>query len=114
MQRNLQQRLAGPLTRVSDSIVAYLRASAATLRTGNNAPAIEPLEAELEAYAAEVAGCRSEGLTRGLPADVIERFFALRFSLEQMHQNLRDLQRCVAVWTEQSEVPRDESEDDKA
>jgi uncharacterized membrane protein YccC len=111
---NLQQRLAGPLTRVSDSIVAYLRASAATLRTGNSAPAIEPLEAELEAYAAEVAGCRSEGLTRGLPADVIERFFALRFSLEQMHQNLRDLQRCVAVWTEQSEVPRDESEDDKA
>ncbi|WP_213741649.1 FUSC family protein [Bradyrhizobium sp. dw_411] len=108
---NLQQRLAGPLRRVSDSIAAYLRASAATLRTGNNPPAIEPLEAELEAYAAEVAGCRAEGLTRGLPADAIERFFTLRFSLEQMHQNLRDLQRCVAVWTEQSEVPAQERGD---
>jgi uncharacterized membrane protein YccC len=108
---NLQQRLAGPVTRVSESIAAYLRASAATLRTGARAPAIEPLEAELEAYAKEVAGCRSEGLTRGLPNDVIERFFTLRFSLEQMHQNLRDLQRCVAVWSEQSEVPKEAAED---
>jgi hypothetical protein len=40
--------------------------------------------------------------------------FTLRFSLEQMHQNLRDLQRCVAVWSEQSEVPKDETEGDKA
>jgi hypothetical protein len=31
-----------------------------------------------------------------------------------MHQNLRDLQRCVAVWTEQSEVPADETKDGKA
>jgi uncharacterized membrane protein YccC len=111
---NLQQRLAGPLRRVSDSIVAYLRASASTLRSGTPAPAIEPLEAELQAYVAEVSGCRSEGLTRGLPGDMIERFFALGFSLEQMHQNLRDLQRCVAVWSEQAEVPADETEDGKA
>jgi hypothetical protein len=26
---------------------------------------------------------------------------------------LRDLQRCVAVWSEQSEVPKDETEGDK-
>lgn len=38
--------------------------------------------------------------------------FKLRFSLEQMHQNLRDLQRCVAVWSEQSEVPKDEISDE--
>jgi hypothetical protein len=43
---------------------------------------------------------RSEGLTRGLPGDVIERFFALGFSLEQMRQNLKDLERCVAEWSE--------------
>jgi uncharacterized membrane protein YccC len=108
---NLQQRLAGPVTRVSESIAAYLRASASTLRSGTRAPAIEPLEAELEAYATEVASCRSEGLTRGLPSDVIERFFTLRFSLEQLHQNLRDLQRCVAVWSEQSEIPAEEPQD---
>jgi hypothetical protein len=42
---------------------------------------------------------RSEGLTRGLPGDVAERFFALGFSLEQMRQNLKDLERCVAIWS---------------
>jgi hypothetical protein len=37
---------------------------------------------------------RSEGLIRGVPVDVAERFFALGFSLEQMRQNLNDLDRC--------------------
>jgi hypothetical protein len=41
---------------------------------------------------------RSEGLTRGLPGDMTERFFALGFSLEQMRQNLADLERCVSEW----------------
>ena len=54
----------------------------------------------MQAYAAEVAAMRSEGLTRGLPGDVAERFFALGFSLEQMRQNLKDLERCVADWSE--------------
>ena len=38
---------------------------------------------------------RADGLTRALPADGAERFFAMGFALEQMHQNLRDLQRVV-------------------
>jgi hypothetical protein len=54
----------------------------------------------LQGYAAEVAALRSEGLTRGLPGDVAERFFALGFALEQMRQNLRDLERCVGEWSE--------------
>ena len=45
---------------------------------------------------------RSEGLTRGLPGDAAERFFALGFSLEQMRQNLKDLERCVAEWSERT------------
>jgi hypothetical protein len=43
---------------------------------------------------------RSEGLTRGLPGDVVERFFALGFVLEQMRQNLKDLERRVTEWSE--------------
>jgi len=54
----------------------------------------------LEGYAAEFMALRSEGLIRGRPGDVAERFFALRFSLEQMRQNLKDLERCVAEWTQ--------------
>ena len=61
---------------------------------------IEPVETALQLYAAEVAALRGEGLTRGLPGDVAERFFALGFSLEQMRQNLKDLERCVAEWSD--------------
>ena len=97
---DLQARLAAPLSRISETMAAYLRGSAAALRTGVGAPAIWPVQAALQGYAAEVAALRSEGLTRGLPGDVAERFFALGFSLEQMRQNLKDLERCVAQWSE--------------
>jgi uncharacterized membrane protein YccC len=107
---DLQARLAVPVKKVSEAITAYLRAMAAALRNGNGAPAIWPVQAALQAYAAEVAALRNEGLTRGLPADVAERFFALGFSLEQMRQNLKDLERCVAEWTEAS-VERDGKEE---
>lgn len=107
----LQARLAPPLKQVSDAIVVYLRAMAATLRSGKGSPAIWPVQAALQAYAAEVAAVRSEGLTRGLPADLIERFFALGFSLEQMRQNLKDLERCVAEWSETSAVADGKEQD---
>jgi hypothetical protein len=56
----------------------------------------------LQAYAAAVAGVRSDGLTHDLSGDVAERFFALGFSLEQMRKNLRDLERCISYWSERS------------
>ena len=59
-----------------------------------------PVRTALQAYAAEVASVRSEGLIRGVPGDVADRFFALGFVLEQMRQNLKDLERCVAEWTQ--------------
>ena len=102
---NLQARLAGPLAQVSEANTAYLRTTANALRTGTGAPAIWPVQSALNAYTAEVAAVRSDGLTRGVPGDVAERFFALGFSLEQMRQNLRDLERCVAEWADTSGTP---------
>ena len=97
---DLQVRLAAPLAKVSDAIGAYLRSIAAMLRTGAGSPSNAPVDMALQAYAAEVAAIRSEGLTRGMPGDMAERFFALGFSLEQMRQNLGDLGRCAAKWSE--------------
>jgi uncharacterized membrane protein YccC len=97
---DLRVRLAAPLAKVSEAIGAYLRSAAAALRTGIGSPAIWPVHMALQNYAAEVAALRGEGLTRGLPADVMERFFTLGFSLEQMRQNLKDLERCIAEWSE--------------
>jgi uncharacterized membrane protein YccC len=95
---NVQARLARPLSDVSNAIVDYMRAAAAALRNGSGAVDIQPVDAALQAYGAEVAALRSEGLIRGVPVDVAERFFALGFSLEQMRQNLNDLDRCHSEW----------------
>jgi hypothetical protein len=108
----LQRRLALPLTRISDAIVEYLSKTAAALRNATFPPSVAPVEAALQAYGAEVASVRSEGLTRGLPGDVAERFFALGFSLEQMRQNLKDLERCVADWAEAPASSRSKTADE--
>jgi hypothetical protein len=92
-----------PLANVGDAVVTYLRSAAASLRTGTGCPSASAIDAALQAYAAEVAALRGEGLIRVLPGDAAERFFALGFALEQMRQNLNDLGRCVAEW---SETPR--------
>ena len=97
---NVQARLARPLSDVSSAIVDYMRAAAVSLRNGSGAVDIQPVDAALQAYATEVAALRSEGLIRGVPVDVAERFFALGFSLEQMRQNLNDLDRCQTDWCE--------------
>lgn len=96
----LQTRLATPLAAVSTATTEYLRSIAAALRNGRGAPAIWPVQSALEAYASAVTDVRSEGLTRGLASDVVERFYALGFSLEQVRQNLKDLERCVSDWSE--------------
>jgi uncharacterized membrane protein YccC len=97
---NVQARLARPLSEVSKAIVDYMRAAAVSLRSGTGTVDIQPVDAALQAYATEVAALRSEGLIRGVPVDVAERFFALGFSLEQMRQNLNDLDRCQTDWCE--------------
>ena len=97
---NVQARLARPLADISKAIVNYMRAAATSLQSGIGTVDIRPVDAALQAYAAEVAALRSEGLIRGVPVDVAERFFALGFSLEQMRQNLNDLDRCRSDWGE--------------
>jgi uncharacterized membrane protein YccC len=108
---DLQLRLASPLKRVSDTFADYLRTAAANLRAGTLPPPISPIQAALQDYSAEVAAVRSEGLTRGLSGDATERFFALGFSLQQMRQNLKDLERCVTVWADAPVAPTKTTEE---
>jgi Fusaric acid resistance protein family len=114
LPHGLQIRLAAPLAKLSEAVTTYLRSMAAALRTGVGAPAIWPVHLALQGYASEVASLRSEGLTRGQPGDVTERFFALGFALEQMRQDLKDLERCVAEWSESPPKPAMRSEEDEA
>jgi uncharacterized membrane protein YccC len=96
----VQTRLAAPLAEVSAAITRFMRAAAEALRAGGGAPPIHPVHMALQRYADEVAAVRRDGLIRGQPADTAERFFALGFSLEQMHQNLGDLDRVVGEWSD--------------
>ena len=100
---DLQARLAGPLAEINDAIVTYLRCIAVALRARAACPGSAPIDVALQVYAGEVAAVRSDGPTRDLPGEVVERFFAMGFVLEQMRQNLKDLERCVTEW---SETPR--------
>ncbi len=89
-------RLEAPLAQLGKAFTEYLRAAAAALSGGREPPALDTVEAALDAYAAAVAAIRQEGLTRNLPGDAAERFFALGFAFEQMRGNFVDLARCVA------------------
>jgi uncharacterized membrane protein YccC len=91
----LLARLSEPLTRVGAAASAFLNDSAAALDRRNTPPPLDGYEAALFAYIAEVEAVRSEGLTQPLTSNEVEPVFALGFTLEQLHQNFIDLQRCV-------------------
>jgi uncharacterized membrane protein YccC len=94
----LIMRLAPVLAEVSAAASSYLRSNGAALLGRRSAPSRDRVNAALDAYAAEAAAVRSEGLTRGLSAEDAERFFTLGFALEQLRQNFVDLERCVTEW----------------
>lgn len=96
----VQVRLAGPLAEVAAAIQRFLQSAAEALREGAGAPPIQPVHVALQHYAEAVAAVRQDGVIRGHASDTAERFFALGFSLEQMHQNLCDLDRVVGEWSE--------------
>ncbi len=95
---HLQGRLEPALEQVRVTAVSYLQASRAAPLARDAPPLLNQFEQALAAYAGEIAALRGEGLTRGLPADVTERFFTVGFALEQLHQNFIDLHRCVETW----------------
>jgi hypothetical protein len=99
-------RLETPLANVGKAFADYLRASGAALQAGLSPPSLAGAEAALNAYAAEVDALRRAGLTLSLPGDAAERFFALGFAFEQMHNNFKDLARCVAEWARPKEAQR--------
>jgi uncharacterized membrane protein YccC len=93
------ERLGPLLTRLGGQISDFLRASAAALEKRSAPPALDAVTVALRAYSSEVTATRDEGLTLKLSTDEAENLFALGFGLEQMHQNLGDLRRCVREWS---------------
>jgi hypothetical protein len=84
------------LAQIASEAADYLRSSGAALLARRGPPLLKPVEMALDAYAAELAGLRREGLTRCLSDEDAERFFALGFALEQLRRDFRDLELCIA------------------
>jgi uncharacterized membrane protein YccC len=102
LPETIGMRLEPSLARAGAALADYLGASAAALR-GRHLPLLTAVESTLDAYAAETAALRREGLTQNLPGDAAERLYALGFAFEQMRNNLKDLERCVAEWSAPSQ-----------
>ena len=91
----IARRLETPLTRFGEEAAAFLAGSAAALRLRMPAPPLAPAAAALNAYGAEVASIRREGLSRAMETPEVERFFALGFALEQLSRDCADLGQRV-------------------
>jgi hypothetical protein len=95
IEEPVRGQLAAPIECVAETAADYLRASGLALTARRAPPPLDDVDAALDGFTAEVAAIRREGLTRGWNNEAVERLFALGFALEQMHQNFRDLARCV-------------------
>ena len=91
----LQARAAPLLARIANAAAEHLRECGTALKTGGAPPALEQLNEALDAFAAELAMLRREGLLRELSVEALEHVFALSFGLEQWRGDLQDLTRRV-------------------
>ena len=85
----LAPRLLPKLTSVRDAGSDLLRAMAAALRTRQGAPSLDGMENALRDYVAEMDAVWKD--TQALAAEDAGRIFTLRFALDQMIQDCRDL-----------------------
>ncbi len=91
----LARQLEKPLLAVRDAGSALLHAMAEALRARQTAPSLERLEVSLRDYIMEMDSVWRDPTTQALAAEEAGRIFALRFALEQMSQDCRDLTNRV-------------------
>jgi uncharacterized membrane protein YccC len=91
-----QARLGPALAHFRETATDHLRQVSGALIDRRAPPALDAVDETLDDYTAAMQALRSEGLTRKLSGDEVERIFALGFALDQLHRNFRDLERCVA------------------
>ena len=102
LPEKFSERLGSSLARLAKCTSKYLQESARALVSRRAPPPLEPMEDALAAYNLEIAALRSEGLTRTLSIAGAEQLFTLGFALEQIHQHLVDLKRCMQEWSRPS------------
>jgi hypothetical protein len=81
--------LSAPLEALRSATTGTLKAIAATLVNHTPAPTIDAYQMALKGFAAALDKCAQAGIPEATTE--AERLFALRFALEQLGDDLRDL-----------------------
>lgn len=98
LPEEVARRLSPPTREIAAAATDFLRAGGQALRALKPPPPLDAVNSAFEAYGQEFDAVRRDGLTRDMPGDKVERFFALGFALDQMRQHLADLHRVVGEW----------------
>ena len=92
----IAERLAPPLAAIAAAVGEALREAGAAFSADGPAPVTLAAREALAAYGAALQAIRAEGLTRPLPAEAVERLYALGFALDQLGRDLEDLAERAA------------------
>jgi len=91
-------RLDQPLRKIEAVGRDFLRASGMALRARKPPPRLDAVEIAFRDYIETFGAVRQERLTRDMPSEAAERFFALGFALEQLREHLFEVQRVIGEW----------------
>jgi len=94
----VQAQLAPAMQKIAPAVGDFLRSSGAALRERTPPPPLTDVERAFAAHSAAFDAVRREGLIRGTSSETAERFFALGFALDQMHEHLGEVHRVVGEW----------------
>lgn len=89
LPETVRAALAPALAKVSDAVMAFLRAAGAAIEKRSAPPAFADVDEALVGYAVSLAALRDAG--QALPPDVAERIYALGFAFEQLRRDCKDL-----------------------
>jgi uncharacterized membrane protein YccC len=73
------------------AIAIFLEASSKAITQQQRAPSLEECEKEVSRFASTLTELRRSGLLRQLPDETVGQIFGLAFSVEQLHQDLKEL-----------------------
>jgi uncharacterized membrane protein YccC len=90
-----QDRFGARFAQAAKAMHDYLRRSGEALARRRKPPPLDAAEAAFDDCVDIVSEIRRDGLTVGLPVDMVERIFALGFALDQLRQHFQELERCV-------------------
>ena len=91
LPESIRMPLSAPTAATGAAIASFLEACGEAISRQQPAPSFEQCEQEMAHFASTLTEMRRIGLLRELSDEIVGRIFGLAFSLEQLHQNLKDL-----------------------